>query len=1008
MLACPSAVPPLRTFALVICAALCSCSGPVSHGNLTVPEGFEVELAAGPPLVERPMIIDMDEQGRLYVAESSGSTASVEDQLRERPHSILRLVDSDGDGRYDRRTVFADKMMLPEGVLWHDGSVYVAAPPQIWKLTDTDDDGVADQREVWFDAKTLTGCANDLHGPYLGPDGWIYWTKGAFAEQTYQRPGRPPLVTRASHILRRRPEGGPIEPVLTGGMDNPIEVAFNDEGERFLTSTFTEHPTHGRRDGLLHALYGGVYGKVHGVTDRHPMTGGYNPVMTQMDAVVPVGLARYESSVFGESFAGNLFMAQFNMQRVSRHELIPEGATYRTEDSDFLVSDSYDFHPTDVMEDADGSLLVVDTGAWYKICCPSSQLAKPEVLGAIYRVRRSGAAGPENPRGEELDWTRPTSALLEDPRPAVRRRALRLLPRGGVDALLDARGPHAVWALTRIEGEQAREGVRARLDDPSAAVRHAALHSVSVWRDEAALDAVLGQLRSGPAPIQRAAAEALGRIGDSRAVPALLAATATGDEALRHSLTYALIEIADDDATRKGLAAPDLRTRRAALIALDQMEPAAVTPREIVPLLSSDEPLIAETAEWIAGNHAEWGGALVGYFRTRMHDGAVTPQLAKFAGHAEIQALLAAQASAGNRVALEVIADASLDETPAAWREAIVSALATDSIAPAVAAARSLGRPEQGDAALDAALFEAARNTDLPSLTRAQAAQSSIASRPGVPDELFEFLSEHAAPPHPSEVRSAAARALAVAKLSEDQLLRLTTRLPDVGPMELPSLVQAFSAGSSLELGQQFLASLDAAGSVRADILEAAVANYPEPVGQRVRELLAERELDRDAQRRRIDQLLASVDNGDPVRGQAVFNSAEAACATCHRIGYQGGAIGPFLGSVGRSRTDRDLLESILYPSLSFVRSYEPVVAVTSTDIYSGVPIEESDTHLLLASGPDEQVRVARADIEEIRPGTVSIMPSGLDEQLSEQELMDLVAFLKDTAYKPWQRPSED
>ena len=105
--------------------------------------------------------------------------------------------------------------------MWFDGSLYVAAPPSIWKLTDTDDDGVADRREEWFQGKTLTGCANDLHGPYLGPDGWIYWTKGAFAEQTYERPGKAPLVTRASHIFRRRPGHTAIEPVMTGGMDNP-------------------------------------------------------------------------------------------------------------------------------------------------------------------------------------------------------------------------------------------------------------------------------------------------------------------------------------------------------------------------------------------------------------------------------------------------------------------------------------------------------------------------------------------------------------------------------------------------------------------------------------------------------------------------------------------------------------------------------------------------------------------------------------------------------------------
>ena len=137
----------------------------------------------------------------------------------------MRLEDTNGDGRFDKSIVFADRMMFPEGALWYDGSLYVSAPPSIWKLTDTNGDGVADQREEWFEGKTLTNCANDLHGPYLGPDGWIYWCKGAFAEQTHPREGKPPLVTRASHIFRRKPGSAFAEPVMVGGMDNPVDVS---------------------------------------------------------------------------------------------------------------------------------------------------------------------------------------------------------------------------------------------------------------------------------------------------------------------------------------------------------------------------------------------------------------------------------------------------------------------------------------------------------------------------------------------------------------------------------------------------------------------------------------------------------------------------------------------------------------------------------------------------------------------------------------------------------------
>src|SRR5207302_9734045 len=115
------------------------------------------------------------------------------------------------------------------------------------------------------------------------------------------------------------------------------------------------------------------------------------PVTTHLGPAAACALTRYASRVFGDDFQDNLFATLFNLHKVTRHVLEPDGATFSTRDSDFMVSDNMDFHPTDVLEDADGSLLVIDTGGWYKICCTTSQLWKPDVSGAIYRVRRKGA-----------------------------------------------------------------------------------------------------------------------------------------------------------------------------------------------------------------------------------------------------------------------------------------------------------------------------------------------------------------------------------------------------------------------------------------------------------------------------------------------------------------------------------------------------------------------------------------------------------------------------------------
>src|SRR5947209_1622183 len=136
------------------------------------------------------------------------------------------------------------------------------------------------------------------------------------------------------------------------------------------------------------------------------------------------GSERYRGASFGLQYQGNFFSAQFNPHRVQRHILYRDGATFRTEDSDFLTSDDPDFHPTDVIEDADGSLLVVDTGAWFIHGCPISRVAKPEIKGSIYRIRKIGSPVVRDPRGEALNRNEKTpvelTRYLEDSRPAVR------------------------------------------------------------------------------------------------------------------------------------------------------------------------------------------------------------------------------------------------------------------------------------------------------------------------------------------------------------------------------------------------------------------------------------------------------------------------------------------------------------------------------------------------------------------------------------------------------------
>jgi putative membrane-bound dehydrogenase-like protein len=1005
----------------------------IGDRKLVIPDGYTIEKVAGTPLVDRPIVADFDEQGRLYIADSSGSNDPVQEQLKAPTHRVVRLEDTDGDGAYDKSVVFADKMMFPEGALWYEGALYVAAPPSIWKLEDTDDDGVADKRTEWFQGKTLTGCANDLHGPYLGRDGRIYWCKGAFAEQTYERPGRKPLVTRAAHIFRARPDGTEIEPVMTGGMDNPVEVAFEPGGERFFTTTFLQSPGGGKRDGIIHAIYGGVYGKVHGVLDGHPRTRPeVMPVLAHLGPAAPSGLAFAESEMGPDGGPGALYAALFNLHKVTKHALVPKGGTYATEDVDLVRCDHPDFHPTDVLEDADGSLIVIDTGGWYKLCCPSSQLVKSDVFGAVYRLRKAGAARPEDPRGLKLDWEGATEAdlatRLSDPRPAVRERALRTLarrePAKAIEGLKAAPPASAAplhrrnvaWATARIDHPEARALARTLLADEDEAVRRAATHAAGLWRDPAAAPVLAARLaEEGSVAARRALAEALGRIGDRSAVPALLAAVPrSGDTILDHSLIYALIEIGDAQGTALALKGGDPRTRVAALIALDQMGGEGLDPQAVFPLLGSNSPDERTLGAWIVGRHPEWGEALAGRLGEWLDDASLPAdrrrgleqQLANLSGSPAVEALLAARLggdkapAVARASALRALARSGRKDVPEAWVAGIsrvVAARDAEALPLAVGAARALNVPPDKGQALVDVLTKVGDDEEAEEPTRLQALAAVPGGLPAVAAATFVFLQGRLDPAMPPGTRALAADTLSRAKLTPEQRVALVPTLKAAGPIEANRLIQAFAGIGDADLGRSVVEALresPARAGLNLEELKKVLANLgPELLADAEEQLAGP---DAAQQRAKLDQVLRSLPAGDIRRGQLVFNGTKASCSACHEIGYLGGQVGPDLTKIGTVREERDLLEAILYPSSSFVRSYEPVTVILDDgQVKNGVLRKDDPDEVVLATGINEEARIPRDRIEEMRPGTVSVMPGGLNDQLAPQELADLIAFLR-------------
>ena len=997
-----------------------------------VPPGFTWQLVAGPPLVSRPISADFDEQGRLYVTDSSGSNEKVDRQLAAPTHQIVRLVDTDGDGVFDSRTLFADRVMFPEGALWHEGSLYVAAPPSLWKFTDRDGDGVAEEREEWYQGKTLTGCANDMHGPFRGHDGCLYWTKGAWAEQTFLQPGRPPLVSKAAHVVRQNRSDRGVEPLIAGGMDNPVDVVFTPAGERFFTTTFLTHPGRGERDGLIHAVYGGVYGKIHAPMEGAPRTGDVLPPLAHLGAAAPCGLACYQSPGWGPEFEGQLLACLFNMRKVTLHELVPQGAGFVTRNRDLVVSESLDFHPTDVLEDADGSVLVLDTGGWYKLCCPTSQLAKPDVLGGIYRLKKTAAPTVADPRGRQIDFAAldatAAARLAADPRSAVWQRAQsRLVERGqeavpAVVGLLRHPSPRArtraVWTLSQLPPESASAGLREALRDSDTTVVQAAGHALALNPDPLAREALERVLSGTSAQNARVAAEALGRLRDARAVPALWQALerAGDDRFLEHSILYALWEIGDVPALRQELTSESSRRVRGALVVLDQLGADHLPRSELTRFLDSRHDAVRAMAAFLAGRHADMGAELATWLRRHLasppttegpRDTVVT-LWARLARSPDLQPLFAEGLSSEGweapRLVLATLTQSDLDQLPAGSAEALARRLPEAPPEVATAAVAMLRRRSAAAArepALAPALLALAGRDNLPEALGLEALACLPTGGATLPDALFERVTAPLRTEADHADRLRAVDTLARLKLTPSQWRGVATLLPQAGPLEAGRLLALFKGQSDLELGRTLIEQVgqaEAFDSLRPEDLAQALSGFPREVQQLAVPLEQRQQAARGQQREKLLAVLQRLQGleGDIRRGQKVFHGAKTACIVCHAMGYLGGTAGPDLTRIGGVRAEQDLLESILFPSQSFVRNYEPVLIETKAGkTFGGNVRMEGPDFVLLQTGPREEVRLTREEIAETRAGTVSLMPSGLDQQLTDQDLADLLAFLK-------------
>jgi len=354
--------------------------------------------------------------------------------------------------------------------------------------------------------------------------------------------------------------------------------------------------------------------------------------------------------------------------------------------------------------------------------------------------------------------------------------------------------------------------------------------------------------------------------------------------------------------------------------------------------------------------------------------------------------------------ALSAIGASSEGHPPAEWTSAVVGILSNRDpvwIEAALPAAERVGK----ESSVISALHQTAGSGGLPAPLRLRTLHSLPAGSELSSDEV-RFLQSQLEPSKPAVDRTLAAEILGRSLLSPTELLGLLETIQSAAPIELSKLLSAYDAGGDENLGRRFLAAIRESKAAQALPLaqsKSHFAKFPESVRAEAEPFLHSLHQDAARQAKELDALLARLQAlpADIIRGQSLFNGPKAACATCHKIGYLGGEVGPELTKIGEVRTERDLLESIVYPSASFVRSYEPsAISLKDGEVVSGIVHRESAEEVEVVTGPGPTRRLARADITGINPGTVSVMPAGLGDALSSQELADILKFVKTVRWR--------
>lgn len=1055
--------------------------------SFKIPAGWKIELFAAEPDVANIVAFDIDNLGRIFACESFRQNKGVTDnrghdevwlkrdlaaqtvqdridyhlellgeeakQYKEQDDRIRLLVDTNGDGKADQSTVYADHFNQLEdgtgaGVLARGNSVYFTNIPKLYQLVDRDGDGKSDERIVMSDGYGVRVAfrGHDMHGLVIGPDGRLYFSIGDRGYHVMTNEGKLLHDPTSGAVFRCELDGSNLE-VFAQGLRNPQELAFNDYGDLF---TGDNNSDSGDKARLVHVLRGGDTGwrmYYQYLPDRGPFNRDkiWEPFHDTQPAYIvppitnfgdgPSGFTFYPGTGFGDELADTFLLADFRggpaNSGIRAFKLEPDGAFYAlAEDSQKVWS----ILATDVAFGPDGALYISDwVNGW-----------NGEGKGRIYRLTDPQFADSTIVKEVQSllagDWSAyESSSLLQMLNHRDRRVRFEsqweLAKRKEIQAFLDFAADnsnetiprlHAIWGvgqILRISNTAADERLTSvfggLLDDNDAFIRAAAAQCAGNNASIADNSKLVSLLSDESSRVRYFAAMAVADRGNSQAFDSavqMLAENDNRDPALRHAGIMALAKIAEADVIADLVGHPSANVRRAAVVALRKLNASqvsrflqdgdvrvageAVRAIHDAPVQESMSALAAlasrpisdvEIARRVLNANYRLGTPENATAVAEMAGRSTVPEsvriealqmLAKWATPDErdwilndwrplpqrnpitpaeaLKANLASILSGSEKVrdlAISVAADLGINEISPLLVERLDNPnLAAAARASALRAMAQLN-PEDAVKRSEAILSESDAATDL------RVAAIKVLQQMQ-PDRTAELLIASAA----------STKAIAEQQAAWDAIsdLKLEATLPT-----LRTAVSDWIAGKTApETSLNILEAVDSSGS----------KELQDAVSQHLAEIS------------RNDPLAtwkSALVGGNSESGEVIFfTKTELSCVRCHKVGSQGGEVGPDLTQIAKDKDRKYLLESIVFPDAQIAKGFETTVLADDLGtVHTGIVKSEDEETIVLIKADGSQVRIFKDEIVSRRRGQ-SAMPSDLTKYMSKRELRDLVAYL--------------